>query len=84
MDHACCVDIRNENGFNDGNNCAGVDVGDGDQFVSTAGHPLHHILVGHQRQFSPSKIHIPPGDDIDEHAVDDDGHEQQQVQKEQG
>ena len=70
MDHACCVDIRNENGFNDGNNCAGVDVGDGDQFVSTAGHPLHHLLVGHQRQFSPSKVHIPPNNNDNDGALD--------------
>ena len=44
--------------------------GDGDQLLSTAGHPLHHLLVGHQRQFSPSKVHIPPNNNDNDGALD--------------
>ena len=70
MDHSC-VDGRN--GFNDGSDGGDIESltdgdgdgvgdgdGDGDQLLSAAGHPLHHLLVGHQRQFSPSKVHVPP------------------------
>ena len=67
--HACGVDDRNEYGFNDGSNGVGDVVGDGDQLLSTAGQPLHHLLVRHQRQFSPSEVHVPPDDDGDEHAM---------------
>ena len=38
----------------------GYGDGDGDQLLPAAGHSLHHLLVGHQGQFGPSKVNVPP------------------------
>ena len=35
----------------------------GHQLLATTGHPLHHLLVGHQGQLGPSQVHVPPGGD---------------------
>ena len=48
---------------------------DGHQLLATTGHPLHHLLVGHQRQLGPSQVHVPSGGDGgDDIADDDDNH----------
>ena len=48
---------------------------DGHQLLTATGHPLHHLLVGHQRQLGSSQVHVPPSDN-DENGnngeVDDD------------
>ena len=36
---------------------------DGHQLLTATGHPLHHLLVGHQGQLGPSQVHVPPGGD---------------------
>ena len=48
---------------------------DGHQLLATTGHPLHHLLVGHQRQLGPCQVHVPPGGDNDgDDDIGDDGH----------
>ena len=44
---------------------------DGHQLLATAGHPFHHLLVGHQRQLGPSQVHVPPGGDGGDDIADD-------------
>ena len=44
----------------------------GHQLLATTGHPLHHLLVGHQGQLGPSQVHVPPGDGGDDDDIGDD------------
>ena len=44
---------------------------DGHQLLATTGHPLHHLLVGHQWQLGPSQVHVPPGGDGGDDIADD-------------